>query len=75
MAYNVVYQTFNTFTFLQTYGWHLLSAAYRKWLVFGFVSFNLTSFDSAQLIEFDLKDHTEGSLVCILQGPSFLKVL
>ena len=42
--------------------------AYRKWLVFGFPSINIASFNRAQLVEFDLKNHTEGSLVCISQG-------
>ena len=35
-----------------------------------FAIFNIPSFNRAQLVEFDLKNHTEGSLICILRHPS-----
>jgi hypothetical protein len=38
-----------------------------------FASFNIASFNSAQLVEFNLKNQTEGSLVCISRGFKFLK--
>jgi hypothetical protein len=38
-----------------------------------FASFNIASFNSAQLVEFNLKNQTEGSLVCISRGFKVLK--
>lgn len=72
---NVFHRTLIHLSFYRLMGGIYFLRHTASGFVFGFASINIVSFYRAQLVEFDLKNHTEGSLLCISQNFSSYKVL